>query len=76
MFLRGIVKQGATPVWEGTAVASRDYIHRSSVAQVRIQLDAIFIILSCIMLVCKYCDNQFGISGSIDKKGTKKMIGR
>jgi hypothetical protein len=28
------------------------------------------------MLVCKYCDNQFGISGSIDKKGTKKMIGR
>jgi hypothetical protein len=59
MLLSGIAKQGATPVWEGTTVASRTCIHRSSLAQVRNQLDAFFSILNCHKLVCKYYDNQF-----------------
>jgi hypothetical protein len=46
-------KQGATPVWEGSAFASRACVHRSSLAQVRNQLDAFFIILIWHKLVCK-----------------------
>jgi hypothetical protein len=46
-------KRGATPVWEGSAFASRACVHRSSLAQVKNQLDAFFIILIWHKLVCK-----------------------